>query len=148
VPRNCRPASATCSAFDLLDAALADADHVAICLPLTDVTRGLCGAARLARLKHGAYLYNIGRGAIVDQAALLALLRSGHLAGAGLDVTEPEPLPEDSPLWGEPNVVITAHTSGYSAHNTGRVLEILPDNLGRARRGEPLRNQVDMQQGY
>ena len=81
---------------------LREADHVVITLPLTAETRGLFSTARLAAMKPGAHLYNVGRGAIVDPAALLAALRSGHLAGAGLDVTDPEPLPADSPLWQEP----------------------------------------------
>ncbi|KAF1049192.1 D-2-hydroxyacid dehydrogenase [Xylophilus sp.] len=134
--------------LDGLDAVLAEADHVAVCLPLTDATRGLFDAARLARLRAGAHLYNIGRGALVDSAALLAALESGRLGGAGLDVTDPEPLPSESPLWRHPRVVITAHTSAASPRNGARMLDILADNLGRAARGEPLRNQVDLAQGY
>jgi phosphoglycerate dehydrogenase-like enzyme len=134
--------------FDGLDAVLREADHVAICLPLTDATRGLFDAPRLARLKPGAHLYNIGRGAIVDSHALLRALEGGRLAGAGLDVTDPEPLPTASRLWRHPRVIITSHTSGSAPHNAARVVDILIDNLGRAQRGEPLRNVVDLDAGY
>ena len=131
-----------------LDAVLAEADHVAIAAPLTAETRNLFSTARFAAMKPGAYLYNVGRGAIVDHDALLASLRSGRLAGAGLDVTEPEPLPADSPLWGEPNVVITAHSSGLTPRSFARYRDLLLDNMQRYARGEPLRNVVDIQRGY
>lgn len=131
-----------------LDAVLGVADHVAITLPLTAETRGLFSATRLAAMKPGAYLYNIGRGAIVDHEALLAVLRSGRLAGAGLDVTDPEPLPADSPLWAEPGVIITAHTSGLTPHSLERYLALLLDNMRRYAGGEPLRNLVDKRLGY
>ncbi|HSD38543.1 MAG TPA: D-2-hydroxyacid dehydrogenase [Rhodocyclaceae bacterium] len=131
-----------------LDAALAQADHVAITLPLTPQTQGLFNAERLSRIKKGAYIYNIGRGAIIDSEALLEALHSGHIAGAGLDVTDPEPLPPDSPLWQHPDVIITAHTSGSTPHNARRTLDIFCDNLGRSLRGEALRNVVDKQLGY
>lgn len=134
--------------FDELDGVLREADHVAICLPLTGATRGLFDAQRLGRLKPGAHLYNIGRGAIVDSHALQLALDDGRLAGAGLDVTDPEPLPADSRLWLHPRVIITSHTSGMTPHNAGRVIDIFIDNLGRAQRGEPLRNAVDLDAGY
>lgn len=134
--------------IDRLDDALALADHVAIALPLTAETRGLFSTPRLARMKPGAYLYNVGRGAIIDHAALLAALRSGHLAGAGLDVTEPEPLPPESPLWQEPGVIITAHSSGLTPRSYERYERLLLDNLGRWVRGEALLNVVDKRLGY
>jgi len=124
------------------------ADHVAICLPLTPRTRGLFDAAMLARLKPGAYLYNVGRGAIVDSAALASALLSGRVAGAGLDVTDPEPLPPDSPLWALDNVLITAHTAGATPRYWDRALEILLANVERFRQGEPLLNRVDPAEGY
>jgi phosphoglycerate dehydrogenase-like enzyme len=135
-------------AFDGLDLALAEADHVAIALPLTPQTRGLFDAARLGRMKPGAHLYNVGRGATVDADALLAALRSGRLAGAGLDVTEPEPLPSESPLWREPNVIVTAHSSGLTPRSFERYARLLLDNLGRWVRGEALLNVVDKRLGY
>ena len=109
------PGFASMAALADLDAVLAEADHVVITLPLTAETRGLFSTARLAAMKPGAHLYNVGRGAIVDPAALLAALRSGRLAGAGLDVTDPEPLPADSPLWSEPGVIVTRALVGPDA---------------------------------
>jgi phosphoglycerate dehydrogenase-like enzyme len=127
---------------------LPEADQVAICLPLTARTRGLFDRAILARMKPTAYLYNIGRGPIVETAALVELLRERRLAGAGLDVTDPEPLPPDSPLWAMENVLITAHTSGATPRYWDRVMEILVANIGRFQRGEPLLNRVDVREGY
>ena len=134
--------------IDELRAALARADQVAICLPLTAETRGLFDTAALAAMRQGAYLYNIGRGPIVDTAALVASLQSGHLGGAGLDVTDPEPLPADSPLWNMANVIITAHTAGATPRYWDRAIEILETNVERFRAGEPLLNLVDQRAGY
>ena len=99
-------------------------------------------------MKPGAHLYNVGRGAIVDSAALLAALRSGHLAGAGLDVTDPEPLPADSPLWQEPGVIVTAHSSGLTPRSYERYQALLLENIRRFQRGEALLNVVDKRLGY
>ncbi len=131
-----------------LDQALEQADHVAICLPLTPETLYLFGAPRFQRMKRGSYIYNIGRGAIIDSQALLNALDSGQVAGAGLDVTDPEPLLPQSPFWSQPNVIITNHTSGGSPKNPARTLDLFRDNLARAHRGEPLRNVVDKGAGY
>lgn len=134
--------------LDDLYAALADADHVAISLPQTRETVGMVDAAAFAAMKPGAFLYNVGRGSIVDGDALADALRSGQLAGAGLDVTEPEPLPADSPLWDMENVIITSHTSGASPHVWDRGVEIVAENIRRWRAGEPLHNEVDCDAGY
>ncbi len=134
--------------LDEFQAALADADHVAISLPQTKETVGMFDHAAFAAMKPGAYLYNVGRGAIVDSDALIGALRSGRLAGAGLDVTDPEPLPADSPLWDMENVVITSHTSGASPRVWDRGVEIVADNLRRWHTGESLRNEVDSAAGY
>ncbi len=131
-----------------LDAVLGEADHIAVTLPLTAETRGLFDARRFAAVKRGAHLYNVGRGAIVESEALLAALRSGRVGGAGLDVTDPEPLPADSPLWGEPNVIVTAHSAGETPRSLGRWRALLLDNVGRFRAGESLRNVVDKSLGY
>jgi phosphoglycerate dehydrogenase-like enzyme len=131
-----------------LDAVLPLADHVAVTLPLTAETQGLFDAARLARCKPGAHLYNVGRGPVVDAAALLHALDAGQLGGAGLDVVEPEPLPAESPLWAHPRVMITAHTAGLTPRSFERYQALLLDNLQRFARGEPLRNVVDPRRGY
>jgi D-2-hydroxyacid dehydrogenase (NADP+) len=133
--------------FDEMDDLLPLADHVAICLPLTPNTQHMFDAPRLARMKSGAYIYNVGRGEIIDQDALVDALRSGHLAGAGLDVVTPEPLPSDSPLWDMQNVIITSHTGGSPARRD-RLVDLLIDNISRYRNDEPLRNVVDLREGY
>jgi phosphoglycerate dehydrogenase-like enzyme len=134
--------------LDGLHDLLAESDHVAICLPLTPQTRGLFGAAEFAAMKSTAYLYNIGRGSTVDQAALIAALRANQIAGAGLDVVTPEPLPDDSPLWDIPNVFITSHNAVYTPYYAERGFERLRENLGRFQRGEPLISVVDKREGY
>lgn len=133
---------------EALDEVLPIADHLAITLPLTNQTRRLLDARRLALLPRGAYLYNIGRGAIIDQDALVQALKSGHLAGAGLDVFEEEPLPAQSPLWKMENVLITPHVGADTPWDYDAAAEIFLDNLKRYLRGEPLRNQVDPSEGY
>jgi D-2-hydroxyacid dehydrogenase (NADP+) len=127
---------------------LPEADHVAITLPLTPRTQGLFGEAEFKMMKSTAYIYNIGRGEIIDQDALIEALRSGQIGGAGLDVTTPEPLPSDSPLWDLPNVLITPHMSGATPHYWDRGIEILVENVRRFRAGEPLINVVDKREGY
>jgi phosphoglycerate dehydrogenase-like enzyme len=134
--------------LDRLDDALALADHVVVSLPLTAATRRLLDADRLAAMRRGAYLYNVGRGAVVDTEALIAALGAGHLAGAGLDVVDPEPLPPDSPLWAMPNVLITAHSAGATPRYWERAIEIVATNIGRYRAGQQLLNQVDLEAGY
>jgi phosphoglycerate dehydrogenase-like enzyme len=125
-----------------LDEMLGTVDHLVLALPSTAATRGLMSAERLRALKAGAYLYNVGRGDAVAGDALLAALATGHLAGAGLDVTDPEPLPQDSPLWDLPNVIVTAHTAGLSPKRWQRGMEIVSENIGRFQRGEALVNLV------
>ncbi len=131
-----------------LDDLLAESDHVAITLPLTDETRGLFGAAEFAKMKSTAFIYNIGRGAIINNDALINALRTGSIAGAALDVTDPEPLPAESPLWDMENVVITAHTSGRGPYYWERGIELLVENIGRFMRDEPMLNVVDKRAGY
>lgn len=133
---------------DDLDELLPRADVVAICLPLTDETGGLFNAGALARMKPGSILINVGRGKIVDSDALLAALKGGHLAGACLDVTDPEPLPSEHPLWDAPNLVLTPHVSGRAETTTERRTILLRENLRRFAAGEPLVNVVDKQAGY
>ena len=119
-----------------------DADAVVLALPLTEQTRGIVSAEVIAAMPPRAVLVNVGRGELVDQFALTDALANGGLAGAGLDVFDPEPLPADDPLWDLPNVIISPHTSGSSDGTARRVAEIFLDNLGRYVRGEPLRNEI------
>jgi len=131
-----------------LQAVLEQVDWLAITAALTPETHGLIGAPQLAQMKASAYLVNIGRGAIIDQAALVAALQRGEIAGAGLDVFEQEPLPGESPLWDMRNVIITPHFAGATPHYADRVTDIFVDNLRRYRRGQPLRNLVDKKLAY
>lgn len=133
-----------------LDSLLPRADVVAITLPGTEATKNLISRERIARMKDGAVLLNVGRGSIVDTEALCDALESGKLGGAGLDVTEPEPLPPGHRLWRLPTAVVTPHISGYyhlkETHE--RIVELAEENLRRFLAGEPLRNQIDLAAGY
>ena len=122
---------------------LAWGDFLVIAAPQTPETERLFDASTFARMRPGSYLINIGRGAIVVLDDLVDALRTGHLAGAALDVFEVEPLPANHPLWGLPNAILTPHTAGYSPAIAPRHLETLVDNVHRFARGEPLRNVVD-----
>lgn len=136
--------------IDELDALLPTADVVAVTLPGTEATRGLLNRKRIESMKPGAVLLNVGRGYIVDTEALCDALESGALSGAGVDVTEPEPLPAGHRLWHIPTAVVTPHISGFyhlkETHE--RIVNIMAENLGRFLRGEPLKNQVDFSTGY
>ncbi len=122
---------------------LPEADAIVMSLPLTDATRGLIDAAAIAAIKPGATLVNIGRGAVVDEDALIEALRGGRLAGAALDVFAAEPLDADSPLWELPNVLLSPHTAGLSMHENERIVALFVDNLRRYLRGDELLNRVD-----
>jgi phosphoglycerate dehydrogenase-like enzyme len=115
---------------------------------LTEDTRHFVAAAELRAMRPTAYLYNVGRGASIDPDALIQALQTGLIAGAGLDVTDPEPVPVDSPLWSMPNVILSQHTSGMSPHNANRVTELFAANLKRYLAGEPLQQQIDPARGY
>ncbi|WP_130797788.1 2-hydroxyacid dehydrogenase [Streptomyces otsuchiensis] len=120
---------------------LPEAEVVILCVPLNDATRGLADAAFLARMPDGALLVNVARGAVVDTAALLAETTSGRLLAA-LDVTDPEPLPADHPLWRAPGVLITPHVGGSSSAFLPRAVRMLHGQLSRFTDGEPLRHVV------
>lgn len=124
--------------FEELSQVLGESDWLILACPLTPRTQGLVNARLLQALPAGAQLVNVARGEVVVQDDLLAALRSGHLAGALLDVFEHEPLPADSPLWGLPNVMITPHAAGHSDGNAGRVQQMFLDNLQRWLSGQPL----------
>lgn len=134
---------------ETLGQALDDADFLVVSTPLTAETRGMIDAAMLDRLKPGAGVVNIGRGPIIDYAALSERLESGRLGGAVLDVFEPEPLPADSPLWGVRNLIVTPHVSSDdAAQYLPRSLDIFFDNLQRFLDGTPMRNVIDRTLGY
>jgi phosphoglycerate dehydrogenase-like enzyme len=133
---------------DELDAALGKADVVILTLPLTPRTDGLFGPDRFAALRDGAILINVSRGGIIRDGALVDALRSGRLAGAGLDVTEVEPLPADHPLWTFENVVITPHIAGGSPRREERLVEQLCNNLLREEQGRPLLGRVSLEDGF
>jgi phosphoglycerate dehydrogenase-like enzyme len=133
---------------EALPSALDAADVVVVLLPLTDETRGLFDAALLARMRPGAVLVNLARGGIVDEEALCAALRGGRLRAAVLDVFAREPLPDDSPLWGLDNVILTPHVSSLFRGWERAAAELFCDNLERRERGEALRNVVDPARGY
>jgi phosphoglycerate dehydrogenase-like enzyme len=123
-------------------------DAVVIAAPFTPRTRHMIDADLLNRMKSTAYLLVESRGGIVDEAALVDVLKKGKIAAAGLDVFEQEPLPSSSELWDVPNLIITPHLAGASLQKDRRCVEILRENIGRFQRGEPLVNLVDKRKGY
>jgi len=130
-------------------ARLGEFDWVILAVPGTAETEGMIGAAEIAAMKPTAVLVNVARGSVVDQDALVAALTEQRLGGAFLDVTTPEPLPADHPLWSLPNAHVTMHLSGRAqAKMFKRAAARFLDNLGRYRRGEPLWPQVDFERGY
>ena len=137
------PEGVELAGLDRTDALLAASDYVVIAAPHTPQSERSFGLASFRRMKRSARFINIGRGAIVDLTALTQALNEGLVAGAALDVYETEPLPADHPLWGMENAILTPHIAGYSPRIAERHLEVLLDNVGRHRRGEPLRNVVN-----
>lgn len=123
-------------------------DHVVLTLPQTPDTTKFFTADLIGAMKSTAYLYNIARGGLVDEPALIDALRSKRIAGAGLDVFEQEPLPPDNPLWTLPNVLVTPHAAGRSPHEFDRMVDLFCDNLKRYLAGRPLRNLMDFERGY
>jgi D-2-hydroxyacid dehydrogenase (NADP+) len=127
---------------------LSESDFVALCAAATLETRHLIGEKQLRLMKPTAYLINIGRGALVNERALVSALDEKRIAGAGLDVFEQEPLPAESPLWTLPNVLITPHIAGSSPRSHERVVELFCENLRRYLEGTELLNVVDKEAGY
>ena len=130
-------------ALSALHDVLSRADWVVSALPLTPDTRNVFGAAAFAAMRPGARFVNVGRGELVDETALIESLRSGHLAGAALDVFATEPLPDDSPLWDMPQVIVTPHNSGGSTATRARGERIFLDNLAAWCAGRELSNRVN-----
>jgi len=126
---------------------LKTSDHVVLALPLAPATRGMIGRGELELIGPG-FLVNVARGAIVDTEALVAVLSEGRLGGAGLDVTEPEPLPDDHPLWRMDNVMITSHSANSLEMLRSAYAELVAENLERFRRGEQVLGIIDMVLGY
>jgi len=133
---------------DRLGEMLAQSDHVAVLIPMTAETRGLLGAAQLARMRRGAFLYNVSRGGIADEGALIERLRDGRLGGAAMDVFEQEPLPAASPFWEMENVIVTPHLGAAWGGMWDAAFDLFCENLRRFRAGAPLLNVANLERGY
>jgi glyoxylate/hydroxypyruvate reductase len=129
---------------DRLPEVLRRAEYLVLITPHTDATERMIGATELALLPPGAVLINIGRGALVDQSALIAALQSGHLGGAALDVFDTEPLPATSPLWDMPNVLVSPHSGSTSDRENDRLTDLFCENLRRFLAGAPLLNVLNL----
>jgi len=127
---------------DELHPLLAESDYVVLCLPFTDETHHLIGTAELQAMRENSVLINVARGGVVDEVALIDALRRHRIRGASLDVTEIEPLPEDSPLWTLENCVLTPHDAGYSPLADERLGRLFLENLALFVRREPMRNEI------
>lgn len=136
--------------YDLeeLDQVLQLSDYVILCLPNTSKTSGIITEDKLKLMKRDAFLVNVGRGSLIDQEALIKALQENWIGGAGLDVTEPEPLPQGNPLWELPNVIITPHVSGFSPSTDNRRFAIFYRNLQQYINKGPMENTVDFIEGY
>jgi phosphoglycerate dehydrogenase-like enzyme len=133
---------------DDLDKLLKRSDYLILTLPGTPETEGIIGRKELKMMKDTAFIVNIGRGSLIKQDELLEALKNNWIAGAGLDVTDPEPLPEDSELWELDNLILTPHTSGFSPTNDQRRFEIFKDNLQSYLQNQKLNNLVDFELKY
>ena len=133
---------------DRLDEVVPEADVVFLCVPHTRESEGMFGAGQFEKLKRGSYFIALSRGRIYSQAGLIKALDSKRLAGAGVDVTDPEPLPKGNPLWKFDNVVITPHVATQGNLGTPLRIELYKDNIARFAAGEQLRNVVDKRKGY
>ena len=127
---------------------LKESDYVVLCAPYTPQTHHMINAETLAVMKPTAVLVNVGRGNLVDEPALIEVLKAGKIRGAGLDVYSQEPLPPSSPLWKLPNVVACPHVAGLSPHYLTRAITLFAENLRRYLAGEPLLNVVQKERGY
>jgi len=125
-----------------------ECDFVVVAVPLTPETQGLIGQEVLEAMKPNAFLVDVSRGGVVDQAALIEALQDKKIAGAGLDVFPEEPPPADNPLWKMPNVIITQHMAGVTPRYDERAIAFFAENLKRYLAGEPLYNQIDLEKGY
>ena len=133
---------------DGIDRVVAESDFLVLAAPDTSATRRLLDARRFELMNRRPWIVNVGRGTLIDTNALVEALLAGKLRGAALDVTDPEPLPEDHPLWALPNVIITAHTANTSALGASACAARVRDNVSRFRSHEPLLGLVDVEHGY
>lgn len=131
-----------------IDQVLPRADYVLLCTPVTPATTGIMNAARLDKMKPDAYLINVARGPLIEEAALLDVLKAHRIAGAALDVFEQEPLPPDSPFWSLDNLLITPHTAAVTDRLWERHYRLIAENLKHFLAGERLLNEVDKKRGY
>lgn len=131
-----------------IDDVLPQADYVLLCTPVTSATTGLMNTARLKKMRAESYLINVGRGPLVDEAALIEALKTNRIAGAALDVFVEEPLPKESAFWTLENVLITPHTAAVTERLWERHYQLIVENLNRFLAGKPLLNEVDKQRGY
>jgi phosphoglycerate dehydrogenase-like enzyme len=131
-----------------VDEVFRQADYVVLAAPTTANTKSIAGAERIAVMKPEACLINVGRGSLVDEAALVVALREKKIGGAALDVFDNEPLPPESPLWDVPNLLITPHTAGLTDRQWERHYHLFSENLRRFLKGEPLLAVVDKRAGY
>lgn len=141
------PADAVYGA-EKIDELLPQADFVLLCTPVTPATTAIINKERLGRMKFGAYLINVARGPLIDDAALIDALRQQRIAGAALDVFAEEPLPPESPFWSLENVLITPHTAAVTEKLWERHYDLIVENLNRFVAGKPLLNEVDKSRGY
>jgi phosphoglycerate dehydrogenase-like enzyme len=147
-PAVCPPELAALHTVEAVDTLLGTSDHVVVALPLTPHTRGFFDAARLTKMKRGAFIHNVARGGIVDESALLAKLADGSLGGAALDVFAHEPLPVESPLWSQPNVLVTPHLAGHHQDLGLPTFERFRTNLRRQLAGLPMEHLANFKRGY
>jgi len=133
---------------DRLAEMLGESDFLVVAVALTPETQKLIGERELRAMKPNAYIINIARGSVIDEAALTRALKEGWIAGAGLDVFEKEPLPPESELWTLPNVILTPHVAGVMPDYNARAAEVFCKNLRRYLAGQPLINVIDRTRGY
>ncbi len=131
-----------------LNAMLAESDYIAVTAPLTAETRGMIGAEQFAAMRSNAVVINVGRGAVIDENALIDALQRGKIRGAALDVFATEPLPADSPLWAMENVIVSPHSADSLPDSREQAVQFFVENFERFRKGEPLQNVVDKHAGY
>jgi len=131
-----------------LNAILAESDYVVVTAPLTAETRGMIGTAQFAAMKKSAVIINVGRGAVIDEDAMLDALRNGKIRGAALDVFATEPLPSDHPLWAMENVLVSPHSADSLPDSREQAVQFFVENFERFRKGEPLQNVVNKHAGY